>query len=82
MGAPPVVKYYEYNSQPIHLPLTFHLEVEEFSEQLFKATDIYLCIHIAPSLCLGRREASRCLLVDVGLLRRIFILISGERAGL
>lgn len=82
MGAPPVVKYYEYNSQPIHLPPTFHLEVEEFSKRLFKATNIYLCTHIAPSLCSGRREAPRCLLVDVGLLRRSFILISGERAGL
>ena len=52
------------------------------SKRLFKATNIHLCTHIAPSLCSGRREASRCLLVDVGLLRRSFILISGEQAGL
>lgn len=52
------------------------------SKRLFKATNIHLCTHIAPSLCSGRREASRCLLVDMGLLRRGFTLISGEQAGL
>lgn len=51
-------------------------------KRLFKATNIHLCTHIALNLCSGCREASRCLLVDVGLLRRSFILISGERAGL
>ena len=38
--------------------------------------------HIAPRPFQGRREASRCLLVDMGLLQRNFILISGEQAGL
>lgn len=52
------------------------------SKRLFKATNIHLCTHIALCLCSGRREAPRCLLVDVGLLRRSFILISGEQADL
>ena len=52
------------------------------SKRLFKATNIHLCIHIVPNLCSGRREAPKCLLVDVGLLQRSFILISGELAGL
>lgn len=51
------------------------------SKRLFKATNIHLCTHIAPSLRSGRREAPRCLLVDVGLLRRSFILISGGAGG-
>ena len=52
------------------------------SERLFKATNIHLCTHIALNLCSGRREAPGYVLVDVGLLRRGFTLISGEQAGL